>query len=80
MFIAPMRLREEQVMVFQHRPQATFLPQKEKTKERMLRGFDVSATSLNVDPASIKQKFEDFADIVSQIASTQGEKELSAFE
>lgn len=32
MFIAPMRLREEQVMVFQHRPQATFLPQKEKTK------------------------------------------------
>ena len=48
--------------------------------ERMLRMFDVSATSLNVDPAAIKQKFEDFADIVSQIASTQGEKELSAFE
>eukprot|EP01052_Picozoa_sp_SAG31_P051295 SAG31_NODE_12114_length_967_cov_1.474654_2_plen_65_part_01 len=32
MFIASMRLREDQVMVFQHRPQATFLPQKEKTK------------------------------------------------
>ena len=46
-------------------------------KERLLRMYDQGFTSLNVNQPTIKQRFEDFADIISQVAAQQGDKEMA---
>jgi len=38
--------------------------------------FDQGATSLNVNAPKIKQRFEDFADICSEVASKRVEKDM----
>lgn len=74
--IRPMKLNDEQVIVFQHRPQATFLPPKER-KERLLRAYDQGPTSLNVNANIVRQRFEDFADIISQVSTRQGDDAMA---
>ena len=72
-----MRLRDEQVIVFQHRPQATLVPPKER-KERLLRMYDQGFTSLNVNQPTIKQRFEDFAEICGEVAAKRGEQDTAS--
>jgi|EP01049_Picozoa_sp_SAG25_P008705 Rab-like protein 5 len=77
-FLAPMNLRAEQVIVFQHRPKASSLPQKERSRTGPLRAFDQGPTSLNVNAPKMKQRFEDFTEICSEVASKRSEQDLEA--
>jgi hypothetical protein len=73
-FLAPMNLRT--VIVFQHRPKASSLPQKERSRTGPLRAVDQGPTSLNVNASKMKQRFEDFTGICSEVSSKRTEQEL----
>jgi hypothetical protein len=64
------------VVVFQHRPKASSLPQKERSRTGPLRAVDQGPTSLNVNASKMKQRFEDFTGICSEVSSKRTEQEL----
>jgi hypothetical protein len=45
--------------------------------ERLLRAYDQGPTSLNVNANIVRQRFEDFADIISQVSTRQGDDAMA---
>jgi hypothetical protein len=52
------------------------LPQKERSRTGPLRAVDQGPTSLNVNASKMKQRFEDFTGICSEVSSKRMEQEL----